>query len=208
MPTAFERFRFSFFEDKDSARQGLDLAALRELTGDERARAEDMLMAYLPDSRGVIGLGVLRSARAEPALLALFEAEQRAQLADGSDWYPYGLIDLARALWQIDRDPRWPAPIIAVLTSAADPIQRETAAQALCDVNEPATVKALLGALDDSEPLVRYHAGRGLLIIYSVIPAASLPSADTGHMLYRAMSQDPARREAGKQDILAAIAGR
>ena len=98
MPTAFERFRFSFFEDTDSARQGLDLAALGELNGEERARAEELLMAYLPDSRGVIGLGVLRSARARPALSMLFEAEQRAQLADGSDWYPYGLIDLARIL--------------------------------------------------------------------------------------------------------------
>jgi hypothetical protein len=73
MPTAFERFRFSFFEDKDSARQGLDLAALGELNAEERARAEALLMAYLPDARGVIGLGVLRSARARPALLSLFE---------------------------------------------------------------------------------------------------------------------------------------
>jgi hypothetical protein len=35
-----------------------------------------------------------------------------------------------------------------------------------------------------------------------------LPPIDTNHMLYRVMSKDPARREAGKQDILAAIAGR
>jgi len=208
MPTAFERFRFSFFEDNDSARQGLDLAALGELTGKERARAEEMLMGYLPDSRGVIGLGVLRSHRAGPALRALFDAEQRAQLAHGSDWYPYGLIDLARALWQIDRDPRWPASIIAVLTSAGDPIQRETAAQALCDIRDPATGAALRGALDDPEPLVRYHAGRGLLIIHGVMPETAMPPVDSGHMLYRVMSQDHARREGGKQGILAAIAGR
>jgi hypothetical protein len=208
MPTAFERFRFSFFEDQDSARQGLDLAALGELNGEERARAEALLMAYLPDTRGVIGLGVLRSARARPALLTLFEAEQRAQLADGGDWYPFGLIDLGRALWQIDRDPRWPAAIIAVLTWAADPIQRETAVEALCDVDDPATIRALRGALDDSEPLVRYHAGRGLLIIHGVISAGSLPPTDTGHMLYLIMASDPARREGGRQDILAAIASR
>jgi HEAT repeat protein len=208
MPSAFERFHFSFFEDQDSARQGLDLAALGELTAEERARAEELLIAYLPDSRGVIGLGVLRSARARPTLLALFEAEQRAQLADGGGWYPYGLIDLARTLWQIDRDPRWPASIIAVLTSASDGIERQTAAQALCDIRDPAAVTALRGALADSEPLVRYHAGRGLLIIHGVMPKGALPPVGPGDMLYRVMSKDPARRAGGMQDILAAIAGR
>ncbi|MGC2123741.1 MAG: hypothetical protein WA652_12895, partial [Xanthobacteraceae bacterium] len=60
MPSAaFERFRFSFFEDTDSARQGLDQATLAALEGEERAQAEDMLLRYLPDSRGIIGLGVL-----------------------------------------------------------------------------------------------------------------------------------------------------
>jgi HEAT repeat protein len=208
MPTAFERFHFSFFEDQDSARQGLDLVALGELTAEERARAEALLMAYLPDSRGVIGLGVLRSVRAAPALLALFEAEQRAKLAHGSGWYPYGLIAIARALWQIDRNPRWPASIIAVLTSASDPIERQTAAQALCDIRDPAAVTALRETLDAPEPLVRYHAGRGLLIIHGVMPEAALPPVGSDHMLYRVMSKDPARREGGKQDILAAIAGR
>ena len=207
MPTAFERFHFSFFEDQDSARQGLDLAALGELTAEERARAEALLMAYLPDSRGVIGLGVLRSARAAPALLALFEAEQRAKLAHGSGWYPYGLIAIARALWQIDRNPRWPASIVAVLASA-DPMQRQSAVEALCGVNDPTAVKALIAALDDPEPLVRYHAARGLLIIHGVLPEMALPPVDPGHMMYRVMSKDPPRRNGGRQDILAAIDGR
>jgi hypothetical protein len=71
---AFERFRFSFFEDPDSPRNGLDMAALAALEGEERTRAEEMLLQYLPDTRGVIGLGALRSHRAEPALMHLFEA--------------------------------------------------------------------------------------------------------------------------------------
>jgi hypothetical protein len=45
---AFERFRFSFFEDPDSARQGLDTTGLAQLEGEERARAEDMLIRFLP----------------------------------------------------------------------------------------------------------------------------------------------------------------
>ena len=76
---AFERFRFSFFEDNNSARDGLDTTALGELTGEERARAEDMLIDYLPDTRAVIGLGVLRVRRAEPLLVPLFEAERRRE---------------------------------------------------------------------------------------------------------------------------------
>jgi hypothetical protein len=51
---AFERFRFSFFEDADSPRNGLDTAALAQLEGDERTRAEEMLIQYLPDTRGVM----------------------------------------------------------------------------------------------------------------------------------------------------------
>jgi hypothetical protein len=84
---AFERFRFSFFEDPDSARQGLDTGALAALEGEERSRSEDMLLQYLPDTRGVIGLGVLGSRRAEPALVRLLEAERtRGSATHRSMW--------------------------------------------------------------------------------------------------------------------------
>ena len=59
---AFERFRFSFFEDPDSPRNGLDMEALAALEGEERSQAEDMLLQYLPDTRGVIGLRFQRPA--------------------------------------------------------------------------------------------------------------------------------------------------
>lgn len=96
---AFERFQFSFFEDPDSARKGLDMKALAALEGEERRRAQDMVLQYLLDTRGVIGLGALGSRRAEPALVRLFEAGQ------GSDSGEQ--IYLAKALWQIRPDPRW-----------------------------------------------------------------------------------------------------
>ena len=147
---AFERFRFSFFEDPDSPRNGLDMKALAALEGEERSRAEDMLLQYLPDTRGVIGLGALGSRRAEPALVQLFEAEQ------GSD--SGAQIYLAKALWQIRPDPRWLEAVIEVLASADEPMRRLTAAEALYDFRDPAAVAALVKALDDSEGLVRYHA--------------------------------------------------
>ena len=191
---AFVRFRFSFFEDANSARDGLDTRALAQLEGDERTRAEDMLLGYLPDVRGVIGLGVLRSQRAEPWLTTLFEAERSS-----AAW-----IDIAKALWQIRPDPRWLAAMIAVLASSDEWTQRMEAAIALRDVCDPAAVKPLIRALDDAEPLVRHHAAHALLAIHG----APADSRDPQHMIYRVMADDTARRESGKRDILAAISGR
>jgi HEAT repeat protein len=199
---AFERFRFSFFEDTDSARLGLDTAALAALAGDERVRAEEMLIQALPDMRAVIGLGVLRARQAEPRLAALFDAEQHARrdAKGSSDWRPYALIFLAKALWQIRPDARRAAAIIEVLAANDDAIVRQEAAQALYDMRDPAVKEALITALDDAEALVRHHAARALLATYGLPTDAQ----DPAHMLYRVMSKDAARRESGKRDILAA----
>jgi HEAT repeat protein len=193
---AFGRFQFSFFEDHDSPRNGLDIEALAALQGDERREAEDMLLRYLPDTRGVIGLGALGSRRAEPALARLFEAAQAT--------HSTALIYLAKALWQIRPDPRWLAAMIEVLHADAEPMRRLSAATALHDVGDPAAVSAFAKALDDPEALVRHHAGRGLLALHG------LPddSTDPQHMVYRVMASAAERREGGKRDILAAIAGR
>jgi hypothetical protein len=193
---AFESFRFSFFEDPDSPRNGLDMKSLAALEGEERSRAEDMLLQYLPDTRGVIGLGALRSRRAEPALVQLFEAEQGA--GSGAQVY------LAKALWQIRPDPRWLEAVIAVLASAEEPMRRLTAAEALYHFRDPAAVPALVKSLDDPEGLVRHHAARGLLAFHGL----SDESDDSQHMMYRVMSDNAERREGGKRDLLAAIAGR
>jgi hypothetical protein len=198
---AFERFRFSFFEDAYSARDGLDTAALAELAGEERTRAEEMLIAYLPDTRGVIGLGELRSHRAEPALTALFEAERRVR---GSPAIAY----LAKALWQIRPDPRWLAAVVDVLASADFDMQRMNAALALSVFHHPEAVAPLVEALDDPAALVRHHAARALLMLHDLLDVNGLEQPDSEHMLYRVMADDPARRAGGKRDILAAIAGR
>jgi HEAT repeat protein len=194
--SAFERFRFSFFEDPKSAQDGLDTRSLAELEGEERARAEDMLINYLPDTRGVIGLGVLRSRRAEPLLVPLFE-EERCERGSG-------LTDLARALWRIRPDPRWRSALIEVLGSAEFHIQRMHAAIALRDVHDPVVVPPVIAALDDPESLVRYHAAYTLLALHGLLVDALNPP----EMVYRAMADDPARRAGGKSDVLAAIAGR
>jgi HEAT repeat protein len=191
---AFERFRFSFFEDPYSVRDGLDMEALVAIEGEERLRAEDMLIDCLPDTRAAIGLGTLRSLRAEPALVQLFEAEQGTA----------STVYLAKALWQIRPHRRWLEAVTDVLASDEEPMQRLTAAEALRDMRDGAAVHALMKALDDDEALVRHHAARGLLSLHGLPDQ----SEDSQHMMYRVMSENADRREGGKRDILAAIAGR
>lgn len=204
---AYARFCFSFFEDADSARQGLDIESLAQLVGEERADAEDMLLQRLPDARSVIGLGVLRSQKAQAELQVLLEAEQ--QMLDNSrggprdDWQPYALIHLAKALSQIRSDRLWSDAIIDILTSARDALHRQSAAEALGNISEPAVELALIAALDDRDSLVRYHAGKALLTSHGL----ATDTRDTHSMLPRVMSQNATRRESGKKQILAAIAG-
>jgi HEAT repeats len=204
---AFDRFKFSFFKDPTSAQDALDTAALEQLQGDERQRAEDMLIAFLPDSRAVIGLGVLRSQRAKLRLMALFVGERARQAAAvagfDNDWNPLGIVYLARALWLIDPDPQWPAAAIDVLRFSKSWTARQEAADALSGVRDPASVDALIKALDDGEPLVRFSAARALLATYGQRAEPMDPSA----VVYRVMSNDAAHRAAAKNDILAAIAG-
>lgn len=204
----FERFRFSFFEDPTAARDGLDTTSLAQLVGAERSRAEDMLLAYLPDHRGVISLGVLHSRRAEAVLRRMFEEELKEQAAAKTrapgSWSALGLMGLAKALWLIRPDPRWVTTMVDMLVSSDEPFDRREAAQALYVVRDPAAVAALTDALDDPETLVRSHAASSLLAIYGL----PTPLADPQHMAYRVMAGDVARRERAKQDILAAIAGR
>lgn len=204
MPSpAFQRFRFSFFTDPDSARDGLDVLALSLLEGEQRTRAEHMLIEFLPDTRAVIGLGVLRSLKAEPRLRQLFAAERMAWHGHDGDWSPYRLIELAKALWLIHPAPLWLEIEIEVLGHAEDPVQRQTAAEALYVFHDPAASPPLVKALDDPYSLVRYHAARALLALHG------LPheSKDPQHMIYRVMSEDPARHQGGKRAILEAIAG-
>ena len=194
-----------------SARDGLASSALAQLEGEEVSRAEGMLIAFLPDTRGVIGLGILRSRRAEPELTRMFEAGQRARreaetqdkTARDEPWPTDQLVYLAKSLWRIRPDRRWLDAILGILASGGE-WQRQMAVEELRDIRDPVAEAALIEALDDTEPLVRHHAARGLLEMHGL----PTETRDPAHMMYLIMSKDPARREGGKQAILAAIDGR
>ena len=197
MSDAFDRFKFSFFDDPNSARDGLDTASLAALTGAERDKAEQMLLDYLPDGRGVIGLGVLRSRRAEAPLTRQFDKASRNDA---------GFVDLATALWRIKPDKRWLAAVTDVLASSHDEMQRMQAALALASFADPAAVTVLIAALDDADRLVRHHAARTLLKLHGI--DADVVTSDSEHMMYRVMASDAARRDSGKRDVLNAIEGK
>lgn len=206
--TLFERFRYSFFDDPYSARDGLDIEALQALEGADRARAEELLLAYLPDARGMIGLGVLRSKNAAVPLQKLFndhiQALHQAQAAKYQGWQPWELIEVSKALWMIGPRPEYRDALIDVYNFLEDDFARLHAVEALYVVHDPVAVQELTRALDDRASLVRHHAGRALLAIHGL---SSEAVEDQQHMLYRVMSDDARRRESGKTGILAAIAG-
>jgi HEAT repeat protein len=210
MSAAFERFQYSFFKDPTSAQDGLDTASLASIAGAERTQAETLLIDFLPDSRAVIGLGVLRSKKAEPLLIPLFDhdlKEHAEAVRDAQklpDYNPLRLVFLARALWLIDPDPRWQNAAIEVLASGYYWMHRQEAAEALSAMHTPKAVKALTRALDDQEPPVRFSSARALLAIYGV----EYDPKDVQSMVYRVMAHDAARRASGKRDVLAAIAGK
>ena len=193
----FVRFRFSFFEDTDWARQGLDVLSLLALGAKERERAEEMLLDYLPDVRGVIGLGVLRSPRAEPVLAGMIETERGSEPR-------FTLVELAKALWQIRPDVRWLDVVTEALASAGQSVGAPARCRsALCVPRSSSRARACKGA--------RRSRGAG------APPCGPRPSGDSRAFPLAqrpaahgvpGMSGDAGRREGGKQDIRAAIAGR
>ncbi len=204
---AFDAFRYSFLEDANLECDGVDMASLKTLQNREREMAERMLIEALPDLRAVIGLGVLRSRRAEPRLIELFEFEcaaaQAARIAGDRRWRARALIPIAQALWRIAPQPRYARAIAGTLRCAPSWTERMDAGMALAEMPLPEVEDALIEALDDRDALVRHHAARALLTIHGL----DFDARAINHMVYRVMAEDPERREGGRRDVIAAADG-
>jgi hypothetical protein len=197
MSAAYERFHTSFFDDdSNSARDGLDFESLRALEGAERQRAEDELLARLPDIRAIMGLGELRAVAAAPELRKVFDRE-RPQAS-------YKLIASAVALWRIAPDPAYVDAVAGAVAHASSPERRMEAVLATRELRDAGAVPALVGALDDEDELVRSHAVDALYDLHGV----ALAPGDLQHPSVRVMSDDDAVHGAAKDDVLRAIAGR
>lgn len=196
----FQRFLHAFFAPLtyETWHEGFDVQSLSRLSAEEQRLAEDILLQHLEqgeiDSRIVVGLGELRSQRAIPALT------KRLQSSRGEK----SVIEPAVALWQIAHSQEALSALIEALAGLPDFFGRMDAAIGLGDCRCQQAAQALQQALSDEAYLVRYHATNSLLMISSL-----WPHRKRGHPLaVKVMSDDPQKREATINRILALIKNR
>lgn len=159
----FRTFHRNFVAASDSqlAREGLEVDVIERLTPDERAEAERLLISRLEsggDSRTAIGLGLLRSQAAAPALRRCM-ARQSGLFASSA---------YALALWRIAQDPSAVDAAVAIARNAhVNGTARVDAVIALSEMRSELSRRTLMDLLQ-SEPdyLIRYHSFKGLLMLH------------------------------------------
>lgn len=148
---AFQRFERSFTVTGPASMDSLDLGALAQLTGDERAAAQqrllDMLAQRTEDPRVPPALATLGPATYDPLRRAL-------------QTYPPGptKVALAQLLWQIERNTGAPSALIGALRTSGDGPTRIAAINTLSGMPGVAVDAALLAVLGDADAQVRTTA--------------------------------------------------
>ncbi|QBD77597.1 hypothetical protein EPA93_17000 [Ktedonosporobacter rubrisoli] len=193
---SFRRFVDSFLADINYQRwhDGLDRESLQELSLPARNLAEHMLLHCLThtmaDSRTIVGLGILRSYAAAPYLKQLL-------CSTG----PSEVVDIAVALWQIERYPAALSTIIDVLKHTNDAFARMYAAIGLQNFRCQQTAQALKYALYDKDHLVRHHAAMSLFKLHSMLK----DFADMHDPLYaltiEVMAEDIEKRQLAAENV-------
>ncbi len=194
---AFQRFEEDFLGDMTPAKgmAGLDIAALQQLTADERTQAETLLLQRLHeapnDTRPVVGLGELHSAQAAPALKQCMpDATLLRMIEKWPGGMASGFVRVAVALWQIEEFEDSLRYLIDVLRRLPHHNGRMDAAIALRRFRRREAVQALLQTLNDPSDLVRYHAMHSLLVLYDLWQEGAKPHLWASAM----MSADETRR--------------
>lgn len=181
---AWQRFVQAFFGEEDLAwQEDLDLEAIDELSPDERAYAEQLLIEGLASSNWRVPLGLERLGSTQGLD---FAKEQIAQAE--------GLMRLhtAMMLWTLESWPGAIEHVIRVMHQAPDWTTRQDAAIALRRFGDVRALEPLLAtAAADPEGMPRYHAVESIMSILQVPP-------DDGSdytVAFEVMSDDPATRE-------------
>jgi HEAT repeat protein len=151
----WQRFFDSFLSDPGPvSNDDLDLDAVRSLETGQRPSAERKLLERLNetgDERAIIGLGELTTLRALDTLGALLpDADDKRRRL------------IKRAIWMIQG--RSDDTVLMIDTLKADPFwgHRMRAAITLEEHRTDEAGRALEAALDDLDPLVRFHAATAL----------------------------------------------
>ena len=159
----WNRFIDNFFDDPYTMwHDGIDEKSVTHLSGAERKKAEDMLIASLEEGNhyAAIGLRELRSTR------ALNNLERLLPLSTGSL-----RIEIAVALCLIKNSIEAVSCIIDVLKNSAFWSYRMDAARALRRFPNEEVVEALFEAVaEDPDYLVRNHASETLLFLHGMTP--------------------------------------
>jgi HEAT repeat protein len=157
----FQRFQDSFLGDPfDAWHDGLDKEALLMLEGEEREDAERLLLQMLAsdsDSRAAVGLGLLKSKKAEAML------KENLSATAGST-----RVAVAQALWSIVGHKPSAAVLIDTLRNHSFFGARIDAARALKAVKTRKSKEALLDALNDEDLVVRATAADSLLEMHGI----------------------------------------
>lgn len=184
--------------------ESYDLTALRELTGDELAQAEELLLQGLADGK--------EDPRVVSALMALGPSPRgKAAMKDALDNYlkNYTCIALARGLWQLEQSPKAMAKLIEMATTSPFQDRRMTAVNALGEVSDPAADEALLYALrEDKDELIPFAAKSRLYTKYKLDQYQKDPAIRRLNKELKA--EDPAVRQAAHSalaDLIKAVRG-
>ncbi len=138
---------------------GIDTKSVTRLRGEEREKAEEMLIGAMESGShwAAMGLRELRSKRAVPHL------KKKLPTADGDL-----RLQIALALCFIEKTTQYVDYIIEILSDDSFFASRLNAAITLRHFPIPKVIDALFNAVSDPEYLVRNHACESILYIYGL----------------------------------------
>ena len=136
---------------------GIDPTSVRALEGEEREKAEEMLIQSMKDGSywAPMGLREIMSKAAVPVMKEMVEQAQSRLL-----------IEIAHALNVIEKTTEYVPYIIRVLKHAGFWSSRMDAAMLLRRYNTSEVVEALYDSMPDADYLVRNHSSESLLHIH------------------------------------------
>jgi hypothetical protein len=177
MPSAeWNRFMENYYGDPYMMwHDGIDEKSVIPLKGEEREKAEDMLIKSLEEGShyGAIGLREMRSTKAVPIL------EKQLEVSIG-----ILAVEIAVALSMIKDTLEYVTHILAALKLSPFWTHRMHAARALRRFPTEEVVEALFESLaKDHEYLVRNHASETILFLHGLEPSISSHKEIFKHMI-------------------------
>ncbi|MCF2136875.1 MAG: HEAT repeat domain-containing protein [Candidatus Thorarchaeota archaeon] len=163
--TKWNYFMENFFGDPYMMwHDGIDPKAVTYLEGEERKKAEEMLIQSLREGSkyAAMGLRELRSQRAVPVLKEVL----KSAIGDLK-------VQVCIALNEIEETTTYVDGIIEVLLQSGVWSEQIEAAISLRRYNTPEVIRALFTAVSDPEYLVRNHASESLLALHGFTPDIS-----------------------------------